>query len=606
MTLLASACGNGAGVTAGGAGSLGVDARAGAPAIGGSTDVGGTSQAGGERNEGAGGSTGGFAASGGAANTTAGAGGNTSAGTGGASEIAPVPTVSRWLGTNIAADLPRVDVAYQLNAFDTAAPQKDENGYPLAGASGISSTDLGFVLPSGTYKLSFKGTGKLTVSGIGALLSTFQPVAGEQRAELQITGSPGAFGHFLTLKVENAAMQTVTDIHLLYPGFDYGGSATFLPQFLNTLRPFRALRFMDWQATNNSALTSWADRPRAAHFGQSNFGQPYEHIAALINQTGKDAWLTIPERATDDYVRQFARFLAQSLDFDAIRSKRDTAGFGTPFQLVLETSNETWNSGFSAYGTFLAAAKADLMRYTGTYAGGYGPSWMSANADLMKVGQYEADRLIKHAAIFRAELGAHSSVVSPVLSGWALGAAYSDVGLRFIKENYGEPKALIKYVAMAPYFGASDTQSATLPALFAGLAADIASKDATYADFAKLCREWGLQMAAYEGGQGLTGTVNQPTKHLAQHDIRMYDTYLAYFALWKRHFGEAPFLHFSLAGTPGVPEFIYQYGYWGSLISALEEPAQCGADLPTLLGGESVASVVHHCPKYRALVEQVP
>ena len=83
----------------------------------------------------------------------------------------------------------------------------------------------------------------------------------------------------------------------------------------------------------------------------------------------------------------------------------------------------------------------------------------------------------------------------------------------------------------------------------------------------------------------------------------MYDTYLSYFALWKKHFGRAPFLHFSLAGNPGTPESVYQYGYWGSIIGVLEDPAACAPALPTLLGTESIGSVVHHCPKYRALAE---
>ncbi len=592
---LLAACGsNGAssGSSAGAGGTANGGAGPGGGASGASSaGVSGTSPSAGTGNAGASGSTGNAGAAG-------------SAGTGGG---APAPqTVSSWLGTNVSADLPRVDIAYQLNPFDTPAAQKDENGYPVAGASGTSSTDLGFVLTSGTYKLSYKGTGKLSVSGIAAFVGAFQAVGDEQRAELKITGSPGNFGQFLTLKVENAAGQSVTDIHIRYPGFDYESPDTFLPEFLRLLKPFRALRFMDWEATNNNPLVSWAERPAAAHFGQSGMGQPYEHIVALVNQTGKDAWITIPEHANDDYVTQLAKFLAQGLDFTKIQAARDAAGLSAPFQLILESSNETWNGGFSAYKTFLAAAKMDAARYPGTYAGTYGPDWMSGNADLMRVAEYEADRLAKHAAIFRGQLGAHAGSLAPVLSGWALGAVYSDAGLRFIADKYGDPKTVLKYVAMAPYFGADDAQSGSLSALFTGMAADIASKDATYADFAKLVGEYGLSMAAYEGGQGLTGAMNQPLKHLAQHDQRMYDTYLSYFALWKKHFGEATFMHFSLAGDPGLPEPIYQYGYWGSISGALEDPAKCGPDLPLLTGSEMIASVVQHCPKYRALAEQVP
>jgi hypothetical protein len=87
----------------------------------------------------------------------------------GDSPTSVTPTVSSWLGTNIAADLPRVDITYQLKPFDTPAAQLDANGYPVTGASGKSTTDLGFVLPTGMYKISYRGTGTLAVSGIGQL-----------------------------------------------------------------------------------------------------------------------------------------------------------------------------------------------------------------------------------------------------------------------------------------------------------------------------------------------------------------------------------------------------------------------------------------------------
>ena len=216
-------------------------------------------------------------------------------------------TASSWLGTNIAADLSRVDITYQLSPFDTAAAELDANGYPVAGASGKSSTDIGFVLPTGTYNISYQGTGTLAVSGIGTLGGAWQAVNGEQRNTVQIVGTPGAFGNFLTLTITNTAGQVVQGIRLLYPGFDYDTTVTFLPQFIQLLAPFRAMRFMDWESTNNSTLANFADRPSAARFGQSKFGEPYEHIAELVNETGKDCWITVPELATDDFITQFAR-----------------------------------------------------------------------------------------------------------------------------------------------------------------------------------------------------------------------------------------------------------------------------------------------------------
>ena len=530
--------------------------------------------------------------------------------TDGGADVVPVnpnPTIASWLGTNVSADLPRVDITYQLSPFDTPAAQKDPNGYPAAGASGQSATDIGFVLPTGAYKISYQGDGALDVSGIAQLSGTWSTANGEHRATMQLTGSPGSFGHFLTLAIKNGPGQSVHDVHVYFPGFDYGAAAVFLPGFLHVLAPFRALRFMDWEGTNGSKLADWADRPRASSFGVSPYGEPYEHIAELVNVTGKDLWLTVPEHVTDAFVHELGKMMATKLDFARIQSARNQAGQKTPFKLILENSNETWNKGFTAYQTFLDAANANPSRYPGTYAGSYGPSWQAQWTDLMKVGQYEADRLVKIAIIFRAELAASgkSDIVAPVLSGWATGAAYSDVALRFIKDNYGDPKNYVSYVALAPYFGPDDAQTTALAPLFASAQANIASMDGVFQDFKKLAAEYGLQIAAYEGGQGISGNANLTVKHLAQHDQRMYDAYASYFALWKKDFGDALFMHFSLSGVPGLPENIYQYGFWGSIIGVTEDTSACALGLPTLGGSESVASVVHHCPKYRALAEQV-
>ena len=512
------------------------------------------------------------------------------------------PSISSWMGTNVAADLPRVDITYQLAPFDST--NNDANGYPLT--TGTSSTDIGFILTSGDYKVSYKGTGTLTISGIGKT-DPWQAVNGEQRSTIHIVGTPGNYGNFLTLTVANTAGQTVSDIHIYYPGYDWDTTTVFLPEFIRILKPFRALRFMDWESTNNNAIVDWKDRPASAHYGQSAFGQPYEHIVALANQTGKDIWITVPEHASDDFIQQLATFFATGLDFAAIDGARAAAGFTTPFEVLVEDSNETWNPSFSAKATFLAAANADV-RFDGVYHGTYGPSWQSSDHNLMKVGQYHADRLVEIGTAFRKAFAAvgHGDQIAPVLSGWTIGTAYTDVGLQFINAEYGDPKAYVSYIALAPYFAPADADTTSLDALFTAMDANIDSTAAFLADFHKLGAQYGIAVAGYEGGQSITGNANLPIKHLAQHDARMYASYQRFNTLWKKNFGPSLFMHFSLADDPGRPEFNYQYGFWGSIISTLEDPAVCSPNLPTLTGTETVASVVHHCPKYRALAETVP
>jgi hypothetical protein len=523
---------------------------------------------------------------------------------------AVVPTVSSWIGTNVDADLPFADVTYLMSGFNTAAADLDANGYPVAGASGTSSTDMGFELPTGTYNISYVGTGTLAVSGIGALVSsTWTTAGGEQRNRVTITGTPGSFGNFLTLTVTNTGTKTVTAIHLYLPGIDYDPTSPFNPQFITALTPFRAMRFMDWEATNNSTIANWSDYPSSTQFGSSTYGHPYDLMAELINETGKDGWITVPEHATADFITQFATLMATKLDFDRIANARAAAGFTTPFQLIVENSNETWNSGFTAYTTFLDAANMDTTRYTGTYTGTSMPTWMSGNSDLMKVAQYEADRLVSIGQAFTTALQAvgHADALAPVLSGWALGAAYSDEGLSFIKANYGAPKSYVTYVALAPYFDtADDTTTGSLSTIFPALVTGIQGNAAIYPEFVSLGTEYSVSIATYEGGQSLTGTTNQTIKQLAQFDTRMNATYQTYLESWKQAFGTSLFMHFNLTGTPGEPENIYQYGFWGSLTGVSQDVATCGQNLPTLTGTETVASVMQYCPKYSALASHVP
>ena len=517
-------------------------------------------------------------------------------------QVNPNPTISAYVGTNVSADLWAADFAMQLSGFD-GTPGAD--GLPVSGQSGTSTTDVGFLFPTGTYELVWEGTGTVTVGGIGNLHDVVDE-GNVHRGSVDLTNTPGEFGKLLSITISNAADQSVSSLHLYPPGVD--PAASFYPPFLAALAPFRALRFMDWEATNGSTLVSWADRPTTARFGAQN-GVPHELIAELINETGKDAWLTVPEHVDDDFIAKMAQFFAQELDFSRIQEARDAAGFTTPFRLYVENSNETWNGGFSAYATFLAAANADPGRYTGETRGTYGPDWMNGNVDLMKVGQYTADRLVKIGDAFKVAFAAigEEDAVAPVLAGWALGPALSDVGLQFILTNHGDPATYVAAVAQAPYFGPpNDDPTGDLTALFAAIDADIAGKDATYAQFAQLGAEYGIPIVAYEGGQGLSGATNLPIKHLAQHDARMHAAYTSYLALWKQHFGTDLFMHFSLAGAPGIPESFFQYGYWGSLAGIGLDLASCGQDLPTLVGDEPIATVADKCPKYRALAEQVP
>jgi hypothetical protein len=105
------------------------------------------------------------------------------------------------------------------------------------------------------------------------------------------------------------------------------------PRFLQDLRGFRVLRFMDWGQTNSSPLQHWAERPRldAANWSGDG-GVPIEAMLDLSRAAGADPWINLPMRASDDYVRSFAKLLREKLPAGRIA--------------IVEYANEPWNQAF--------------------------------------------------------------------------------------------------------------------------------------------------------------------------------------------------------------------------------------------------------------------
>ena len=129
----------------------------------------------------------------------------------------------------------------------------------------------------------------------------------------------------------------VRNIRVLMPGFDEGGgSQTFNPAFVKRLEPFKVIRFMEWQRTNDSCVQDWDRRTTpSSHTQAGRQGVAIEHMIELCNLLGADPWFCIPHQASEDYVRRFARLV------------RDRLHPGR--KVYVEYSNEVWNRMFSQY-----------------------------------------------------------------------------------------------------------------------------------------------------------------------------------------------------------------------------------------------------------------
>ncbi|MDK3019175.1 hypothetical protein [Pseudodonghicola flavimaris] len=210
----------------------------------------------------------------------------------------------------------------------------DEHGWPLEIPPELGSigtlvlTDLPEAAQSlaGRYVLRFDGDGIVEVSLRGRNVRyadnevrfDFEPGSGPVDIRIQRTDRSRSGNHVRNITVvrEDRVRE-----------FDAG--AVFNPDFLRVLEGFRALRFMDWMATNDSTLSRWEDRPQVSDYTYALRGAPAEVMIDLANRIGVDAWFNMPHLADDDYLRRFATLA------------RDT--LWTDLNAYVEFSNEVWN-----------------------------------------------------------------------------------------------------------------------------------------------------------------------------------------------------------------------------------------------------------------------
>lgn len=154
----------------------------------------------------------------------------------------------------------------------------------------------------------------------------------------------------------------------------------FNPEFLNQIKKYRSLRFMDWMKTNNSPITDFAARPLVSdQFWSSDDlgwfdcklckGVPLEVMIALANLMDMDPWFNIPHRATikdktnadtgavtKSYVKRFAEMLDAQLENDPTRPNQIRRAY-------VEYSNEVWNFQFQQSSFADKQARANLARF---------------------------------------------------------------------------------------------------------------------------------------------------------------------------------------------------------------------------------------------------
>ncbi len=300
-----------------------------------------------------------------------------------------------------------------------------------------------------------------------------------------VTGTRSSNAAILTMQVTNINPSNPMDnFHLMMPGYGNGTTAEpmYTPAFIQSLKPFSDIRFMNWEETNDSTLSNWQDRVQPGHLPhRQTGGVPYEDMIELCNETQKDMWINIPAEATPQFVQSLAQLIAADLDPN--------------LNVYVEYGNEDWNSSFSAYGQIAAAARP--TRSSNQSLGQY---QLVAQQSRLLAGDRRPGLRRRPSA--RAARGCGRS--------WAArprGRQFQQYGLAFIQQEFGPPSQYIYATAVAPYFGDAGTDhlQPTLTTLFADMEQRPQQRQSspTIKADAAVAEQYGVPLVAYEGGQSL-------------------------------------------------------------------------------------------------------
>jgi hypothetical protein len=300
---------------------------------------------------------------------------------------------------------------------------------------------------------------------------------------------------------------------------DLPPDALFTPQFLEDMKSFKVIRFMDWMQTNNAPPQTWADRPKPSDFSQLHAGMSVEYMVALANQLNADPWFTLPFDADEAYYRNFAIYV------------RDHLAPGR--KAYVELSNEVWNPGFKQAQD---AAQRGKERYSNVdFAGDF----------------YYADRVKDLMKIWGDVFAGQMPRIVRVAGG--------QVGWKERAEALLTHKDLWKSVdayAVAPYFGTGiqDIVESGPARVTKGL--DRLPPSATkvvdqMVGQKAAVEKLGIRYIAYEGGSDIIGYSPDAARDAVtmNHDPRMYDIYTNFLEDWRKRIGGLLVLYNGTSGT---------------------------------------------------------
>ncbi|CAA6821683.1 MAG: Unknown protein [uncultured Thiotrichaceae bacterium] len=517
---------------------------------------------------------------------------------------------------SVGQPMPFVDIFRTARPFAELSDEAviiDENGWPTIIPQGKKAYTLILqslpknAIPYGHYTVLYDGVGSIAYDGVAKRVDF-----SANYDIIDINPDNGNVNQLILRITESSPTDPIRNIRIIMPGgicdnapfyrvdnpdecafgkfqaftnmLEDRNRIVFNPDYLRVLRNFKVLRMMNFMEASQRIANScspfkndefddcvtqplrWDSRSKMEHAswggsfrtdGTLRRGVPVEVLVALANILKVDPWFTIPHNATDEYVAEFADYIAEHID--------------PSLSSYIEYSNETWNGRFWG---------AHYVRKQGRKAG------LDADLNPFREGfRYYTKRAVE---IFRIWEDSFEGTDKRIIR--VVGSYINSPDLSKNILSYENAFENIDALAVAPYFHACWNRAHRDCKNFIGVPSLLPKVKTTNDIFkllenksdpyslpttikfigkqAQIAKEYDVDLVAYEGGQHLAVdwldqdyTKKQKEALLdlflqANKDERMGQMYLELLRAWKEAGGNL-FVTFTLPQTP------HKWGSWG-------------------------------------------
>ena len=183
--------------------------------------------------------------------------------------------------------------------------------------------------PEGKYVVLYEGEGTLEYS-FDAQKDTAASTPG--RDVINVNPTRNGIWLRITDTDPNETGEYIRNIQVVPEEYEDMAGEIYNPDFINVASNFDTLNYLSWAGINNSQEIEWSDRPTPDSSIFSEDLVSIEEMVELANQSQTNPWFHIPHQANDEYITNFAEYVAENLDPN--------------LEVYLEYSHEVWNPNY--------------------------------------------------------------------------------------------------------------------------------------------------------------------------------------------------------------------------------------------------------------------